>query len=75
MLSEEPLCRRCAQFGIVTEATVVDHIYEIKDGADPFDRENLCSLCVSCHNTKTAEEAKKRRKREAMNGFRALSDY
>jgi len=75
VLSEEPLCRRCAQFGIVTEATVVDHIYEIKDGADPFDRSLMQPLCRSCHNAKTAEEAKKRRKREAMNGFRALSDY
>jgi len=75
VLREEPLCRRCAQFGIYTEATVVDHIHEIKDGGSHLDRDNAQSLCNSCHLRKTAEEAKKRRKREAMNGFRALSDY
>ena len=75
VLAEEPLCRRCGQFGIVTQATVIDHVIEIKDGADPFDRSNLMPLCAGCHNSKTAEVAKKRRRKEQLNGFRSLSDY
>ena len=75
VLREEPLCRICAQFGIYTEATVVDHIHEIKDGGNHLDRDNAQSLCRSCHQRKTAEEAKKRRSKERLNGFRSLSDY
>ena len=65
----------CARFGINTPATVVDHIYEIKDGADPFERSNMQPLCRGCHNKKTAEEAKKRRRDEQQNGFGSLNDY
>lgn len=75
VLSEEPLCRMCGRFGINTPATVVDHIYEIKDGADPFERSNMQPLCRACHNKKTAEEAKKRRREEKQNGFGSLNDY
>lgn len=75
VLREEPLCRLCQRFGIVTQATVVDHIHEIKDGADPFDKSNMMPICRGCHNKKTAEEAKKRRKKDSLNGFRSLSDY
>ena len=75
VLSEEPLCRMCGRFGIVTQAVAVDHIVEIKDGADPFDRSNMQSLCHSCHNKKTGEEVRRRSKEKKMNGFKSLSSY
>ena len=43
---------------------VVDHVHEILDGADPFDPDNLQSLCTECHNRKTGDEAKKRARRK-----------
>ena len=75
VLREEPLCRMCDRFGIVTKATLVDHVHEIKDGADPFDRSNMMALCHNCHNTKTGKVAKERRNKEKLNGFKSLSDY
>jgi 5-methylcytosine-specific restriction protein A len=37
-------------------AKVVDHILPIKKGGERFERSNLQSLCVPCHNAKTASE-------------------
>ena len=74
-LSSHPTCAICARYNIVTAATVVDHINELKDGADPFDYSNLQSLCHSCHNAKSADEARKRRKKASQNGFKSLSDF
>ena len=70
-----PLCACCFERGIYTPCTLVDHIVEIKDGGDPWDIDNLQSMCNSCHNTKTGEEVKKRTRRKKTNGFGLLSDY
>jgi 5-methylcytosine-specific restriction protein A len=37
-------------------AKVVDHIVPVKEGGERFERVNLQSLCVPCHNAKTASE-------------------
>lgn len=74
-LRREPCCVMCAQYDIVTPATVVDHIVEIKDQGDPFDPNNLQSLCAACHNKKTGKEARKRREKKQNGGFRSLSDF
>lgn len=74
-LAKEPCCQMCAQYGISTPANTVDHIVEISQGGAMDDPDNLQSLCSACHNTKTAKEAVKRRKKKKQNGFKSLSDF
>lgn len=74
-LRAEPCCATCAQYGIVTPATIADHIVEVKDGGELFDIKNLQSLCHACHNKKTGYEARKRREKKSNGGFRSLSDF
>ena len=53
----EPFCRECAKRGIRTPATDVDHVEDHKGDWEKFcDRNNLQSLCHSCHSRKTAAE-------------------
>jgi 5-methylcytosine-specific restriction protein A len=47
---EHPLCEACLRDGVVKPADLVHHKVEISEGGDPFDVENLESLCTSCHN-------------------------
>ena len=56
-LREHPLCGRCGAKGLLVPARVVDHVQPIKDGGARFDTANLQSLCVPCHNSKTARES------------------
>ncbi|MCY4305373.1 MAG: HNH endonuclease signature motif containing protein [Aestuariivita sp.] len=42
-----PLCERC---DVVTEAKIVHYRRAINDGGDPWDMDNLESLCQTCHN-------------------------
>ena len=67
---QQPLCEHCLKFDILTPLAVVDHVKEIEDGGEPFDINNLQSLCHSCHNRKTAEEKRKRnRKGKSISDF------
>ena len=59
-----PCCELCERRGIYRPVDVVDHVHELLDGADPFDPDNLQSLCTECHNRKTGDEAKKRARRK-----------
>ncbi len=70
--AEHPLCEHCLRYEILEPVAVVDHIKEIKDGGEPYDPNNLQSLCHSCHNRKTASE---RRAREGSNGFKSMNDF
>ncbi|MBE9509154.1 MAG: HNH endonuclease [Chloroflexi bacterium] len=54
-LSLEPLCRECAELGLVVSATDVDHIVPKRDGGQD-ELENLQSLCQAHHSAKTAGE-------------------
>lgn len=56
VLRDNPLCCRCQAKGVLQPAKVVDHIVAIKLGGERFERANLQSLCVPCHNAKTASE-------------------
>lgn len=72
-LIKQPLCEMCLQFDIITEATVVDHIIEVKDGGEARDPDNLQSLCRACHQKKTGDEIRKRRKKKS--GFKSVNDF
>ena len=54
-LIKSPLCVECTKQGLIREATVVDHITPHKGNKDIFwDESNHQSLCIRCHNKKTA---------------------
>src|SRR5262245_2509890 len=57
-LQAEALCRRCLQRGRRVMATVADHVSPHRGDRKLFlDRNNLQSLCATCHNSsKQAEE-------------------
>lgn len=55
-LAREPRCRECLKEGVVTEATLADHIIPKPHGSD--DPSNLQSLCVAHHAQKTARETR-----------------
>lgn len=49
-------CQPCKRKGLVTTATVVDHINPVKLGGSFDDPNNLESNCVSCHQSKSSGE-------------------
>ncbi|EMD1500900.1 HNH endonuclease [Proteus mirabilis] len=49
------LCQECLRAGRSTEAKTVDHIIAKAHGGTDAE-ENLQSLCIPCHRTKTARE-------------------
>lgn len=56
-LRRDPLCRRCKDAGVITAATVVDHVIPHKGDQDVFwDTSNWQPLCKACHDKKTAIE-------------------
>jgi len=55
ILSDEPLCRICANANRVTAATVVDHIVPLFQGGTD-DRTNKQALCTPCHDIKSKAE-------------------
>ncbi len=60
VLASEPLCRMCTARGLVVPATDVDHIEDSReDYTDDNSRENLQSLCHTCHSLKTAASMNK----------------
>ena len=65
-LLREPFCRECDRRGLRTWATDVDHIRDHKGNWALFTaRDNLQSLCHSCHARKTMREQwRKRREKQ-----------
>ncbi len=60
-LQGEPLCRECLKRGVLTPATVRDHIIPHRGDKVLFrDPANRQSLCEFCHNKKRATEDKGR---------------
>lgn len=58
-LVQYPLCKLCGDLGIVTAATVVDHIIPHRGSkALFFDSTNLQSLCEHCHNSIKQQQEK-----------------
>jgi 5-methylcytosine-specific restriction endonuclease McrA len=57
---DEPLCRRCAERGLVVAMDMVDHIIPISVAPDRrLDDGNLQSLCNACHAVKSHEDRKR----------------
>ena len=66
-------CQVCGRAG----RPEVDHITPIADGGDPWNRDNLQTLCRACHIAKTAGENRTRRRRvdpPAVERWRDLLD-
>ena len=62
-LAAEPLCRRCKERGLITAATVPDHIVPLALGGEDVDS-NIRCLCGPCHQEVTAEQFGHRVKQE-----------
>nr|WP_231390359.1 HNH endonuclease signature motif containing protein [Nocardia sp. CNY236] len=52
----------CESLGCVALGTEVDHIIPVGAGGDRYDWDNLQLLCHSCHQAKTAAEARAARR-------------
>jgi 5-methylcytosine-specific restriction enzyme A len=68
-LAQSPLCEMCKAQGRLVPADHVDHILAIAKGGDPWDMDNLQSLCLPCHSRKTATEDRQRPMRCDARGF------
>lgn len=63
LFAGEPLCRHCVREGLVTVATIADHILPLAEGGRD-EMANLEPLCAACHQRKsTAESARGLRRR------------
>jgi 5-methylcytosine-specific restriction protein A len=50
-LQEHPLCKLCEARGVVTVATVADHVEPHRGDWNKFMLGDLQSLCADCHNS------------------------
>ena len=51
------LCQECLSHGLYVQGNIADHIIPIKqDWGKRWDMSNTQTLCISCHNRKTAKE-------------------
>lgn len=63
-LMMHPLCVSCEARGIYRKGDLVDHIVELRDDwTKRLDPDNLETMCISCHNKKSAIERRKRHER------------
>jgi 5-methylcytosine-specific restriction endonuclease McrA len=59
-LRRNPVCEDCARRGVLTAASVVDHIETIRARPDlRLSMGNLQSLCVNCHSSAKQYEDKR----------------
>lgn len=57
-----PICVQCEMNGIMTPASVCDHVTPVLDGGDVWDWSNRQALCTTCHAIKSGKEAHTRGK-------------
>ena len=53
-----PLCERCEKINLIIPTEAVHHIIPISQGGDPWDLDNLESLCIKCHNKESGGKNK-----------------
>lgn len=69
-LRNEPVCRICVAQGLLTEATVADHIIPHRQDPTLFWTGELQSLCKRCHDSaKQSEEKLGYRKGVGVDGY------
>ncbi len=51
-LALEPLCRMCSDVGLLTTATICDHITPHKGNVEKFWNGPFQSLCKHCHDSR-----------------------
>lgn len=61
-LANSPICELCKEAGIVSQATVPDHIVPLAKGGEDVDS-NIRCLCHECHDRVTREEFGRRPRR------------
>jgi 5-methylcytosine-specific restriction protein A len=59
---------RCVMCGATGPRLIADHIVEIKDGGAALDITNGETLCLSCHNKKTADSRRARSTASPLGG-------
>lgn len=66
-LNANPWCAECLKRGVVTPATVGDHVITIEERPDlRLDPANIQSLCASCHSSiKQRQDVARKRARRA----------
>ncbi len=75
-LAAEPLCRDCAEKGLVTASATPDHIIPLAKGGTDTD-DNIRCLCDECHRKRTAEQFGHRKPRvpHDLNGWPLDRDH
>lgn len=44
-------CRECRRYGVLTDASVVHHVFPVADFPErQWDERNMIALCKACHN-------------------------
>ena len=55
LMRDEFTCAQCQRWG-----DQVDHLVPLAEGGEPYDLNNLQTLCSSCHGKKTRQEVQNR---------------
>ena len=55
LFEREPLCRPCYRKGVVTLATMRDHVVSVEEGGSDTD-DNVQPICKPCHDVKSEAE-------------------
>jgi 5-methylcytosine-specific restriction protein A len=67
LFMREPLCRPCSALGVVSLATIRDHVVALEEGG--LDEEdNVQPICKACHDSKSQQEAQRGRGRPVRPG-------
>lgn len=63
VLKEEPTCHYCGK-----KATTVDHVVELDQGGDPYERANLVGACQPCNSRKGQAYGERKRQHQRRTG-------